>query len=126
MTARAHRSRAAPRPDRDLNGLVGRTKPGFFINKTGKVLIVVQQGDQPHDSRTQRSFAAEQATRTTGCRRSLANLLSGPRSVATQLGVGGTRHPLRPAHGAMLPAVPAPPAELASVAQDFAPTPRQP
>src|ERR1700687_1980473 len=112
MTARAHRSRAAPRPNRDLDGLIWFAKPGLFVNETGKVLVVVQQGDQPHDNRTQRSCAAEQTTRATGCRRFFAKLLSGPRSVATQLGVRGTRRPIRPAHRAMLSAVPVPPAEF--------------
>jgi hypothetical protein len=29
--------------------------PRALVNETGKVLVVIQQGDQPHDSRTQRS-----------------------------------------------------------------------
>src|SRR6202035_6187724 len=55
MTARAHRSRAAARPHGGLDGLAWWALPGALVNETGKVLVVVQQGDQPHGSRTQRS-----------------------------------------------------------------------
>ena len=55
MTARTNRSRAAARPHGDLDGLAWCAMPRALVNETGKVLVVVQQGDQPHDSRTQGS-----------------------------------------------------------------------
>src|ERR1700689_2176059 len=115
MAARAHWFPPAPRPHRDLDGLRWCAKPRLLINEAGKVLVVVQQGDQPHGSRIQRNSGNKQPTSATGRRRYIAGLLSGPRSVATQLVIRGRRHSGRSANGAMLSAVPAPPAELASV-----------
>ncbi len=54
VTARAHRSRAAARPHGDLDGLALGAMSRLLVNEPGKVLVVVQQGDQPHGSRTQR------------------------------------------------------------------------
>src|SRR5580765_3278970 len=97
-----------------------------LVNETGKVLVVVQQGDQPHGSRPQNSCAERcQPIGATGWCRPFADLVPGPRSVAGQLGVRAARYSARSAAGGIPYAVPAHPAEPAAIAPDLAPTPRQ-
>ena len=52
VAARAHRPRSATGTHRDLDGLAVAAKPGFLIHETGVALIMIQQGDQPHGTRT--------------------------------------------------------------------------
>jgi hypothetical protein len=52
MAARAHRLGAAPGPHLDFDRPAVLAKTSLLIDEAGKVLAVVQQGDQPHESKT--------------------------------------------------------------------------
>ena len=52
VAARAHRLRAAAGPHGDLDGLAVGAMLRLLVDEAGKVLILVQQGDQPHGSAT--------------------------------------------------------------------------
>src|SRR5215813_2640709 len=54
MAARAHRLGAAPGPHFDFDRPTVLAKTSLVIDETRKVLAVVQQGDQPHESKTSR------------------------------------------------------------------------
>src|SRR5215813_10068415 len=54
MAAGAHRLGAAPGPHFDFDRPAVLAKTSLLIDEAGKVLAVVQQGDQPHESKTSR------------------------------------------------------------------------
>ena len=125
MAARAHRLRPAPRPHRDLDGL-GRVRKAAPSHK--------QSRESADSGSAGRSAAWQQDPKELGqraayqpnrlppipCRPTVRTSIEWPRSWSYR----GRRHSARRANSALLRAVPAPPVELASVAQDLAPTPR--
>src|SRR5215813_11995156 len=123
MAARAYRLGAAPRPHLDFDRPAFLAKTGLLVDEAGKALAVVQQSDQPHESKIPtKCHIRQHLTGPTSFKRCVGGLLPRSGAVGKKLAVRRARCAARRENCGILHAVLTPSVELESVAHNPAQT----